>query len=92
MISNNRGIFWRQQPSSVLRAEASVSSSKDDVPIDDYEIPLGTAEVVRQESSVTIVEEGAQVDATIVMKTGKQLKAVEIESANDKKSEAEKTA
>ena len=38
------------------------------------------------------VEEGAQVDATIVMKTGKQLKAVESESANDKKSEAEKTA
>ena len=31
------------------------------------------------------VEEGAQVDATIVMKTGKQLKAVESESANDKK-------
>ena len=38
------------------------------------------------------VEEGAQVDATIVMKTGKQLKAIESESANDKKSEAEKTA
>ena len=38
------------------------------------------------------VEEGAQVDATIVMKTGKQLKAVESESANDKKLEAEKTA
>ena len=38
------------------------------------------------------VEEGAQVDATIVMKTGKQLKAVESDSANDKKSEAEKTA
>lgn len=38
------------------------------------------------------VEEGAQVDATIVMKTGKQLKAVESESANDKKPEAEKTA
>ena len=38
------------------------------------------------------VEEGAQVDATIVMKTGKQLKAVESESANDKKTEAEKTA
>ena len=38
------------------------------------------------------VEEGAQVDATIVMKTGKQLKAVESESANDKKQEAEKTA
>ena len=38
------------------------------------------------------VEEGAQVDATIVMKTGKQLKAVEGESANDKKPEAEKTA
>ena len=38
------------------------------------------------------VEEGAQVDATIVMKTGKQLKAVKSESANDKKPEAEKTA
>ena len=38
------------------------------------------------------VEEGAQVDATIVMKTGKQLKAVESDSANNKKSEAEKTA
>ncbi len=38
------------------------------------------------------VEEGAQVDATIVMKTGKQLKAVETESTNEKKSEAEKTA
>jgi len=38
------------------------------------------------------VEEGAQVDATIVMKTGKQLKAVESESSNDKKQEAEKTA
>ena len=38
------------------------------------------------------VEEGAQVDATIVMKTGKQLKAVESERANDKKPEAEKTA
>ena len=38
------------------------------------------------------VEEGAQVDATIVMKTGKQLKAIESENANDKKSEAEKTA
>ena len=38
------------------------------------------------------VEEGAQVDATIVMKTGKQLKAIESESTNDKKSEAEKTA
>ena len=38
------------------------------------------------------VEEGAQVDATIVMKTGKQLKAVESETANDKKPEAEKTA
>ena len=38
------------------------------------------------------VEEGAQVDATIVMKTGKQLKAVESESPNDKKPEAEKTA
>ena len=38
------------------------------------------------------VEEGAQVDATIVMKTGKQLKAVESEIANDKKPEAEKTA
>ena len=38
------------------------------------------------------VEEGAQVDATIVMKTGKQLKAVESESANEKKPEAEKTA
>ena len=38
------------------------------------------------------VEEGAQVDATIVMKTGKQLKAVENDSANEKKSEAEKTA
>ena len=38
------------------------------------------------------VEEGAQVDATIVMKTGKQLKAVESESTNDKKPEAEKTA
>ena len=38
------------------------------------------------------VEEGAQVDATIVMKSGKQLKAVESESANDKKPEAEKTA
>ena len=38
------------------------------------------------------VEEGAQVDATIVMKTGKQLKAIESESANDKKPEAEKTA
>ena len=38
------------------------------------------------------VEEGAQVDATIVMKTGKQLKAVERESINEKKSEAEKTA
>ena len=38
------------------------------------------------------VEEGAQGDATIVMKTGKQLKAVESESANDKKPEAEKTA
>ena len=38
------------------------------------------------------VEEGAQVDATIVMKTGKQLKAVESESSNDKKPEAEKTA
>ena len=38
------------------------------------------------------VEEGAQVDATIIMKTGKQLKAVESESANDKKPEAEKTA
>ena len=38
------------------------------------------------------VEEGAQVDATIVMKTGKQLKAVESDSANEKKSEAEKTA
>ena len=32
------------------------------------------------------VEEGAQVDATIVMKTGKQLKAVETESINEKKS------
>ena len=38
------------------------------------------------------VEEGAQVDATIVMKTGKQLKAVESENINEKKSEAEKTA
>ena len=38
------------------------------------------------------VEEGAQVDATIVMKTGKQLKAIESENANDKKPEAEKTA
>ena len=38
------------------------------------------------------VEEGAQVDATIVMKTGKQLKAVDSESPNDKKPEAEKTA
>ena len=38
------------------------------------------------------VEEGAQVDATIVMKTGKQLKAVESERANDKKLDAEKTA
>ena len=38
------------------------------------------------------VEEGAQVDATIVMKTGKQLKAVKSESSNDKKTEAEKTA
>ena len=38
------------------------------------------------------VEEGSQVDATIVMKTGKQLKAVESDSANEKKSEAEKTA
>ena len=38
------------------------------------------------------VEEGAQVDATIIMKTGKQLKAVETNSVNDKKSEAEKTA
>ena len=38
------------------------------------------------------VEEGAQVDATIVMKTGKQLKAVESETTNDKKPEAEKTA
>ena len=38
------------------------------------------------------VEEGAQVDATIVMKTGKQLKAIESESTNDKKPEAEKTA
>ena len=38
------------------------------------------------------VEEGAQVDATIVMKTGKQLKAVESESSNEKKPEAEKTA
>ena len=38
------------------------------------------------------VEEGAQVDATIVMKTGKQLKAIESERVNDKKPEAEKTA
>ena len=38
------------------------------------------------------VEEGAQVDATIVMKTGKQLKAVDSESSNDKKPEAEKTS
>ena len=38
------------------------------------------------------VEEGAQVDATIVMKTGKQLKAIESESTKDKKPEAEKTA
>ena len=38
------------------------------------------------------VEEGAQVDATIIMKTGKQLKAVESDSTNEKKSEAEKTA
>ena len=38
------------------------------------------------------VEEGAQVDATIVMKTGKQLKAVETESINENKLEAEKTA
>ena len=38
------------------------------------------------------VEEGAQVDATIIMKTGKQLKAVESDSANEKKPEAEKTA
>ena len=38
------------------------------------------------------VKEGAQVDATIVMKTGKQLKAVKSESTNDKKPEAEKTA
>ncbi len=38
------------------------------------------------------VEEGAKVDATIVMKTGKQLKAVESERTTDKKPEAEKTA
>ena len=38
------------------------------------------------------VEEGAQVDATIVKKTGKQLKAVKSERTNDKKPEAEKTA
>ena len=38
------------------------------------------------------VEEGAQVDATILMKTGKQLKAVETESINENKLEAEKTA
>ena len=38
------------------------------------------------------VEEGAQVDATIVMKTGKQLKAVENNDVNEKKSDSEKTA
>ena len=38
------------------------------------------------------VEEGAQVDATIVMKTGKQLKAVENNDINEKKPESEKTA
>lgn len=36
------------------------------------------------------VEEGAQVEATISMKTGKQLKAVEVE--NDKNPQTEKTA
>ena len=36
------------------------------------------------------VEEGAQVEATISMKSGKQLKAVEVE--NEKNSQAEKTA
>ncbi len=38
------------------------------------------------------VEEGAQVYAKIFMKTGKQLKAIETDSINEKKSEAEKTA
>ena len=36
------------------------------------------------------VEEGAQVEATISMKSGKQLKAVEAE--NEKNSQTEKTA
>lgn len=38
------------------------------------------------------VEEGAQVDATIVMKTGNQLKAVENNDINEKKPDSEKTA
>ena len=38
------------------------------------------------------VEEGAQVEATISMKTGKQLKAIDSDLNNHKKQEAEKTA
>ena len=38
------------------------------------------------------VEEGAQVEATISMKTGKQLKAIDSGLNNLKKQEAEKTA
>ena len=37
------------------------------------------------------VEEGAQVDATIAMKTGKQLKAIETDFS-DNKTDSEKTA
>tara|TARA_B100000575_G_C23061198_1_gene610969 strand:- start:371 stop:781 length:411 start_codon:yes stop_codon:yes gene_type:complete len=38
------------------------------------------------------VEEGAQVEATISMKTGKQLKAIDSDLNNHKKQESEKTA
>ena len=36
-------------------------ASTEDVPVGDYQIPLGTAEVVREGSDVTVVAWGAQV-------------------------------
>jgi hypothetical protein len=50
---NNPVIFF--EPKRLYRA------STEDVPVGDYEIPLGTAEVVRAGSDVTVVAWGAQV-------------------------------
>ena len=50
---NNPVVFF--EPKRLYRA------STEEVPVADFEIPLGTAEVVREGSDVTIVAWGAQV-------------------------------